>query len=275
VKVLDFGIARSEQLTGARLTEPESRIGTPAYMAPEQIRGEDVDFRADLFAFGVLVYEMASGANPFDALSPTSTIARILELKPSPLSTMSHSGLGKLDQIVATCLRKSPDDRYTSTQQLVGDLERLNADAHSPATTVGLEQTWTPKWWWGVHQLVVTTLYLLMLYPAWRVRVWLPQPWGIVFLFFVIACAAVAVTVRLHLWFTYRFYPSELLAQRARARLWTRASDAGLSAALVLAAFGIAKLHPEIATLLIAVSVAASLSSFLIEPATTRAAFSN
>ena len=55
VKVLDFGIARSEQLAGARLTEPEARIGTPAYMAPEQIRGADVDFRADLFALGVLV----------------------------------------------------------------------------------------------------------------------------------------------------------------------------------------------------------------------------
>ncbi len=275
VKVLDFGIARSEQLTGARLTEPEARIGTPAYMAPEQIRGEDVDFRTDLFAFGILVYEMASGANPFEASSPTSTIARILELKPSPLSTLSHSGLGKLDQIVATCLRKSPDDRYTSTQQLVGDLEGLNAGVHSPASAVRLEHAWTPRWWWGVHQLVVTTLYLLMLYPAWRVRAWLPQPWGIVFLFFVIACTAVAATVRLHLWFTYRFYPSELLAQRTRSRSWTRASDAGLSAALVLAAFGIAKLHPEIATLLIAVSVAASLSSFLIEPATTRAAFSN
>jgi serine/threonine protein kinase len=273
VKVLDFGIARSEQLTGARLTEPEARIGTPAYMAPEQIRGEDVDFRADLFAFGVLVYEMASGANPFEASSPTSTIARILELKPSPLSTMSHSGLGKLDQIVAMCLRKSPDDRYTSTQQLVGDLEGLNAGAHSPASAVRLEHAWTPKWWWGVHQLVVTTLYLLMLYPAWRVRAWLPQPWGILFMFLVLTCAAVAATVRLHLWFTGRFYPSELTIQRNRARSWTRASDLGFSATLLLAAFAIAVSHPEIATLLIAVSVAGSLSSFLIEPATTRAAF--
>jgi eukaryotic-like serine/threonine-protein kinase len=273
VKVLDFGIARSEQLSGDRLTEPDARIGTPAYMAPEQIRGADVDFRADLFAFGVLVYEMASGTNPFEAASPTATIARILEVKPSPLSPMSHSGLGKLDQIVVTCLRKSPNDRYTSTQQLVSDLERLNAGSHSPASAVRLEHAWTPKWWWGVHQLVVTALYLLMLYPAWRVRIWLPEPWGIVFMFLVLTCAAVAATVRLHLWFTMRFYPSELTIQRYRARSWTRASDLGFSVTLLLAASAIAVNHPEIATLLVAVSVAASLSSFLIEPATTRAAF--
>jgi hypothetical protein len=93
------------------------------------------------------------------------------------------------------------------------------------------------------------------------------------FMFQVLTCAAVAATVRLHLWFTTRFYPSELTIQRNRARSWTRASDLGFSVTLLLAASAIAVNHPEIATLLVAVSVAASLSSFLIEPATTRAAF--
>src|SRR5262249_4305658 len=82
VKVLDFGIARIEHEAGASLTEPEARIGTPAYMAPEQVRGEKVDFRTDLFAFGVLVYEMVSGSNPFEAPSSTATMARILEVEP-------------------------------------------------------------------------------------------------------------------------------------------------------------------------------------------------
>jgi hypothetical protein len=88
-------------------------------------------------------------------------------------------------------LRKSSNDRYTSTQQLVSDLERLNAGSHSPASALRLEHTWTPKWRWGVHQLVVTALYLLMLYPAWRVRIWLPQPWGGMFMFLALTCAAV------------------------------------------------------------------------------------
>jgi eukaryotic-like serine/threonine-protein kinase len=275
VKVLDFGIARSEHLTGARLTEPEARIGTPAYMAPEQIRGAEVDFRADLFAFGVLVYEMASGTNPFEAASPTATIARILEVQPSPLSTISLSGLGKLDQIVGTCLRKSPDDRYTSTQKLVADLERLGETIASSDLKPQRDAATGPVWWWRAHQLVVTVVYVLMLYPVWRARSWLPPPWGILFLFVVLACVAVSATVRLHLWFTSRVYPAELPAQRRRALSWTRASDVGFSTVLLLGALGIAAFHQEISTLFIAVSVAGALASFLIEPATTRAAFRN
>jgi serine/threonine-protein kinase len=273
VKVLDFGIARFEQLTGTRLTESDSRLGTPAYMAPEQIRGEDVDFRADLFAFGVLVYEMASGSNPFAAASPTATIARILEVKPSPLSTISLSGLGKLDQIVATCLRKSPDDRYTSTQRLVGDLERLGETLASSNLKPQRETATGPVWWWRAHQLVVAFVYVIMLYPVWRARQWLPPPWGILFLFVVLACVAMSATIRLHLWFTSRVYPDELPAQRRRAWAWICGSDVGFSAALLLAALTIAGVHPEIATLLIVVSVSSALASFLIEPATSRAAF--
>jgi hypothetical protein len=272
VKVLDFGVARVEQFASVRLTEPATRIGTPAYMSPEQIRGEDVDFRADLFAFGLLVYEMASGSNPFEATTPTATIARILEVNPAPLSRVSSTGFAKLDRIVATCLNKAPHDRYASTEKLVNDLERLGQkDSSELNMPAGRAQS--PAWWWGVHQVTVATTYVLMLYPVWRARPWLPRPWGTVFLFSVLACAAIAATVRLHLWFTARFYPSELPAQRRHARVWTRASDIGLCVALLLAAFGLADLHPEVATLFVAVSLAAALASFLIEPATTRAAF--
>jgi hypothetical protein len=272
VKVLDFGVARVEQFASVRLTEPATRIGTPAYMSPEQIRGEDVDFRADLFAFGLLVYEMASGSNPFEATTPTATIARILEVDPAPLSRVSSTGFAKLDRIVAICLNKAPQDRYSSTERLVADLERLG-QTDSSELSMPAGRALSPAWWWGVHQVTVATIYVLMLYPAWRARPWLPRPWGAVFLFFVLACAAIAATVRLHLWFTARFYPSELPAQRGHARVWTRASDIGFCVALLLAAFGIADLHPEIATLLVAVSVAAALASLLIEPATTRATF--
>ena len=232
VKILDFGIARVENLSDARLTMTGTLVGTPAYMAPEQIRRHDVDFRADLFAFGLLVYEMTSGSNPFEAESASATIARILETDPPPLAEPPSTGLQALDRIVAICLRKRAEERYGSTQELVADLERLQADmlerrdhgthARQAAGPVVVEaRRSTAQWWWEFHQVAVSTLYALMIYPAWRARVWLPAPWGMLFFFAVLAAAATSATVRLHLRFTARVYPGELPLQRQRALPWT------------------------------------------------------
>jgi serine/threonine-protein kinase len=284
VKVLDFGIARVEDLSGARLTLTGTQVGTPAYMAPEQVRRQEIDFRTDLFAFGLLVYEMASGSNPFEAETATASIARILEAEPPPLSQPPSAGLHALNRIVTICLRKRADERYPSTQALVADLERLQADlSDMPDRGTAAHQTGgsllvatrrlTAQWWWEFHQVAVSTLYVLMIYPAWHARVWLAPPWGMLFFFAVLAAAATATTVRLHLRFTARVYPTELPFERARARPWTRLSDAGFSAVLLLAALAIGDAHAEVATLLIAVSIAAAVASSTIEPATTRAAF--
>jgi hypothetical protein len=158
---------------------------------------------------------------------------------------------------------------------LVADLERLGETIASSDLRPQSEAATGSVWWWRAHQLVVTVVDVLMLYPVWRARSWLPPPWGILFLFVVLACVAVSATLRLHLWFTSRVYPAELPAQRRRALSWTRLSDVGFSAVLLLGALGIAARHPEISTLFVAVAVASALASFLIEPATTRAAFRN
>jgi hypothetical protein len=105
------------------------------------------------------------------------------------------------------------------------------------------------------------------------VRSWLPQPWGIRFVSAVLACAAAAIGLRLHLWFASRFYPTELAMQRARAVPWIRWCDAGLAACLLLAAFVIGGAHPEVAALLVTVAATAAVASFVVEPATMRAAF--
>jgi Kef-type K+ transport system membrane component KefB len=131
----------------------------------------------------------------------------------------------------------------------------------------------SPRWWWEAHQLVTSAVYVLMLYPAWRSRVWLSKPWDLWFFFVVVISVTAAVTVRLHLVFTGRSYPSELRAQRARAHLWIPWSDAAFAAALLGAALETGGFHPEVATLLVVVAVASLLAAFVIEPATTRAAF--
>jgi eukaryotic-like serine/threonine-protein kinase len=89
IKLLDFGLARSEGAQAVRLTRTGTVVGTPAYMAPEQLLGERADFRVDLFALGVVIYEMASGGNPFEAATMAATIDRVLRHEPPPLSTVA------------------------------------------------------------------------------------------------------------------------------------------------------------------------------------------
>jgi predicted Ser/Thr protein kinase len=141
IKVLDFGLAsfQASPLSGsvaaeddaaetaARLTLPGMLLGTPAYMAPEQLRGRDVDFRADIFSFGIVLYELASGAHPFEGGDPASTIARILEVEPRDLEAAGGIDDPGLVAIFETCLQKNPASRYASTGELVEDLAALAA----------------------------------------------------------------------------------------------------------------------------------------------------
>ena len=142
VKILDFGLARFRDLPAelAHLTDDGDVLGTPAYMSPEQIRGGTVDGRSDLFALGIMLYELVSGRHPFAGADPASTIARILEGEPARLTTISTAGawnaavLGELEEVVLTCLRKAPEARYRSVHDFVA---RARARAGAMVTGVG------------------------------------------------------------------------------------------------------------------------------------------
>jgi eukaryotic-like serine/threonine-protein kinase len=114
IKLLDFGLAKQTtgplgdaQATMSALTSQGQILGTLQYMAPEQLQGQPTDARADLFAFGCVLYELLSGTRAFDGSSPASVIAAILERQPAPLTTHPP-----LDRVIATCLAKQPDDRF-------------------------------------------------------------------------------------------------------------------------------------------------------------------
>jgi hypothetical protein len=112
-----------------------------------------------------------------------------------------------------------------------------------------------------------------MVYPAWRVRLWLPAPWGLATLFAVLSCAAVGTTLRLNLWFTARILPDRMLSQLAATLLWIRVCEIGFVGIQLTAAVLIGNDHPEFATLLLAVSLIIAVSSLVIEPTTMNAAF--
>ena len=280
VKILDFGLALSEQGTQPRLTHTGIVVGTPAYLSPEQVRGQQADFRSDLFALGLVLYELASGTNPFVGRSVSTTIARILDEDPPPLSEVLPKCEPGLDRIIKVCLRKSPAERYASTQDVVADLEQLYDEITarlrvSPMTGTpalrALTVADTKQRWIVTHQIVVSVIYLAMLYPVWYARGWLPPPWGMLFTLGVLATAAAVISFRLHLWFTARQFPHRLAAEQARIWRWTRIIDVAYVVMLAAAALTISGGHPEFAMLFVAVATAMLVVAFVIEPATAAA----
>ena len=148
VKLLDFGLARlrepdarddpSAAPTRAALTAEGSLLGTLQYMSPEQLDGKPVDARSDVFAFGATLYEMLSGARPFDGDGQASVIGSILKDEPAPLREVRPRLPRQLDRLVRTCLAKDPDDRWQTMRDLKRELRWLAqavADAdESPET---------------------------------------------------------------------------------------------------------------------------------------------
>ena len=136
VELLDFGLARLREpiVTDRRsigaagrdaLTSAGLILGTLPYMAPEQVRGEDVDARTDLFAFGAVLYEMLTGARAFAADSQAGLIATILEHDPPPLSTRQPLTPPALERVVQTCLAKNPGERWQHAQDLAFALKEI------------------------------------------------------------------------------------------------------------------------------------------------------
>jgi Tol biopolymer transport system component/predicted Ser/Thr protein kinase len=131
-KLLDFGLAKLKQVPAASisqlstqetLTEQGTILGTCPYMAPEQVEGNEADARTDIFAFGVVVYEMATGKKAFEGKSQASVIARILDSDPPPISSLQPMTPAALDHVVKKCLAKEPAQRWQSASDLCGELK--------------------------------------------------------------------------------------------------------------------------------------------------------
>ncbi len=138
VKVLDFGLAKPaardadaalsrRETVGPPLSGPGLVIGTPAYMAPEQVRGGPVDARTDLFALGIVLYELATGTRPFAGATAADVGSAILRDRPQPLAEVRGDLPPELDRIVGRCLEKDPRERFQSALDVASELRRARA----------------------------------------------------------------------------------------------------------------------------------------------------
>jgi eukaryotic-like serine/threonine-protein kinase len=272
VKVLDFGLARTAASSDApsftRLTEVGVALGTPGYMAPEQLSGGEVDARADVFAFGVLAWELATAEHPFGR-DAASVLARMTELMDGGSPRLSRAlPLAGLDRIVRRCMRAAPAERYPSAIELLADLRSLAGGPPAAPVTPGTDRLW----WWQCHQIVIAGVHASMTFALFAIRHWMSRPYGSGIFLVALMLATVSVTLRLNLWFSSRVHPETLAAHRARLVPAVVGADSLLAAALITAATLIAGEHDEVAALLVTVGVATFASLTLIEPATTKEA---
>lgn len=154
-KILDFGLGKligeptpsaepiaSEMLTvtaagSPYVTHAGQILGTLAYMSPEQVQGQPVDARSDVFSFGALLYEMLTARRPFAGESKLDTVSAILRDQPAPLSGSRKDIPGELEEILARCLAKTPDERFASGQELYEALSSLKRRLETPAAGLG------------------------------------------------------------------------------------------------------------------------------------------
>jgi len=150
VKLLDFGLAKAIAPAAARsgasltalptqagkdLTAEGTILGTFQYMAPEQLEGRDADARTDIFAFGAVLYEMATGKKAFAGRSQASLISSIMTSEPPPASSVAPTAPPAFDRVVRTCLAKDPDDRWQTAHDIAVQLKWIQegGSAISPA----------------------------------------------------------------------------------------------------------------------------------------------
>jgi len=147
VKILDFGLAKlrptqpdavdSHAATQKRLTDPGVVMGTAGYMSPEQVRGQEADNRADIFAFGVILYEMLTGERPFRGASAIEVMNAILKEEPPELGETNTKISPQLEKLVRRCLEKQEQQRFQSASDLGFAIEALSSPSGARLETLG------------------------------------------------------------------------------------------------------------------------------------------
>ncbi len=146
VKILDFGLAKlhapetnihgSEDATRRAITDPGVVMGTVGYMSPEQIRGQAVDYRSDIFSFGTILHEMITGKRAFQEETMAETMTAIIKQEPEELTVSKPDISPAMERIVRRCLEKKPERRFQSTSDLGFALESLSATTSSSRTSL-------------------------------------------------------------------------------------------------------------------------------------------
>lgn len=180
LKILDFGLAKMIQPSAPNefmetVTLSQAILGTVPYMSPEQLRGEPLDERTDIYSAGTVLYEMATGQLPFQGRSASGLADEILHNPPPLPSQFMRDIFPLLEQIVLKCLEKEPSNRYQTARELSVDLRRLSAQVSAPVTEDrGIRLPWITRTKISILGVVAISLGVL-LWAIWGGRIFAPR----------------------------------------------------------------------------------------------------
>src|SRR5271165_2545680 len=186
VKILDFGLAKLTQRqpepdgaapTMTAGTDPGLVMGTAGYMSPEQVRGQPVDHRTDIFALGAILYEMLAGKRAFHRSTSAETMTAILNDDPPSISQIVQTAPPGLQRVIHRCLEKNPEQRFHSASDLAFALEALSDSGSAPAAA--LPRGSRSRWLWTALAAGAVVAFAALVIAWWRIpqfHWWSPSP---------------------------------------------------------------------------------------------------
>jgi hypothetical protein len=235
-------------------------------MSPEQLKGQPADPRADVFAFGVVLYEYACGVHPFEASTPLGLAARVLESDARPVADGCRHIPPHVAAVVDRCLRKSPAERFATA----GEIAQALASGHVTAEPARPARFQTM---WRVHQAASMGLYVVASAIAWEIKEQFRSPLSLWTFVAIGIAATIAGVSRGHLLFTSRMNRARLTHEWQRVRPAVVTIDLLMAAGLAVDGISFVGVRPLWGMLTIAFAASLALSTTLMEPATTAAAF--
>ena len=311
VTLLDFGLAKLTETTAAAdidseagtvtmtaradvQTEEGTVLGTVAYMSPEQAEGKKVDARSDIFSFGSMLYEMATGRQPFEGSNKISTLSAILHKEPPPLAEVAPDVPAELDRIISRCLRKDPGRRAQHAGDVKLALEELREDSASrklsqaplaggPAAATPKEQPALirtlfgsagarPYRLWQVHHIGICLRCIFLVYLAWRFKNMTSGMWSLALFFLTFLCCTIQSLMAAVLLSAGGVDREFLRGEARKLAHWLRAFGLANGTLAMIMTVWISAGHTILAALIALVGIVIGVKALAVKPAMDRAA---